>query len=113
VATELDLTMHEDNDETVVVTLTAADGDNLGLVTGLEFVLKPSWCDADDDDHAVVLTSPGDITITEQTAETLSAEVSVPAAALADPYDRVWRLDTMTGLLRRTALYGAVTVVDL
>lgn len=112
-ATVQDLTLHQGNDETVVVTVTAAAGDNLGLVTGLEFVLKPNVCESDDDDDVVVLASPGDITITTQTADEITAEVAVPASALAEPYDRVWRLDTLTGLLRRTAMYGAVTVVDL
>ncbi len=110
-ATKVPLVMHEDNDETVDITLTGAVGEDLTDVTGLEMVLKATGCDDDD----VVLSSavPSQILITLQTATTIVAEAYVPAAALADPYPRVWRLDALTGVLRRTAVYGPVTVVDL
>lgn len=114
-ATLVDLTMHENNDEVVAVTLTASGSENLGEVTALEFVLKPSTCESDADADALVLTSaPGQgITILTQSATTITAEVAVPAAALAETYERAWRLDALTGTARRTALYGTVTVIDL
>lgn len=109
------LTLHEGNDEIVAVTLTAAGGDNLGEVTALEFVMKPGSCDSDTDPAALRLDSgpDGGITITTQDATTLTADIAIPATALTETYERAWRLDALTGTLRRTALYGSVTVIDL
>lgn len=114
-ATLLNLTLHEGNDETVAVVLTAAGGDNLGEVTALEFVLKPSSCTSDTDPYAVRLDSgpDGGITITSQSAEQITADIAIPATALSETYERAWRLDALTGTARRTALYGSVTVLDL
>lgn len=109
------ITLHEGNDETVAVTVTAADaGDDLDAVTALEWVLKDDPC-ADDADALVLTTAdPTEITITAQDSTTITAEVYVPASALTEPYPRHYRLDTIsTGDVRRTALYGVVTVVDL
>lgn len=111
--TVVDLTLHEGNDETVLVTLVPAPGGSLAGVTGLKFVLKPSTCESDADDAALILTTGAGITITTQTADEIVAEVAVPGTALTETYERVWRLDALTGTARRTALYGTVTVVDL
>jgi hypothetical protein len=115
VAALIALTLHENNDETVVVTLTPVGDDDLSTVDAVQFVMKPDSCESDDDDDALVLTSvvPDEITITAQSAQQITAEVYVPAAALQGPYGRTWRLDALTGDLRRTALYGPVTVIDL
>lgn len=110
------LTLHQSNDEIVLVTITRQDtDDDLSLLTGLEVVLKPDACSADDDELALVLstTTPGQVTITSQSASTVTATVNIPAAALALPYGRFWRVDGLVGASRRTALYGPVTVVNL
>ena len=112
-ADRVDITVHEGNDETVEVTVT---GPGLDDVEGLEFVLKHSTCDADDDDTVLLLTTadPGEMAITAQTDDEITAEAYLPGTALADPFPRVYRVDAIgAGGDRRTALYGTVTVVDL
>jgi len=115
-ATLVPLTMHEDNDEVLDLVITpVVPTDDLTLVTALRFVMKPDACTADTASTATVLTSavPAQITITAQAATRIDATVHVPAAALADPYPRVWRVDAYVGTAHRTAMYGPVTVVDL
>lgn len=115
-ATLVPLTMHEDNDEVIDLVITpVVSTDDLSLVTALKFYLKPDVCTADTDTATTVLTSavPAQITITAQTAARIDATVYVPAAALADPYTRTWRVDAYVGTTHRTAMYGPVTVVDL
>jgi hypothetical protein len=72
-------------------------------------------CTGDTESTVTVLTSsnPAQITITAHTAAQIDATVYVPAASLADPYSRVWRVDAYSGTTHRTAMYGPVTVVDL
>lgn len=115
-ADEQPLTLHEGNDETLLITVVRQDADDdLTGVTTLELYLKPDSCSDDDGIYTLVLSSanPGEIAITEQTAAQITAVASIPAAALAEPYDRFWRLDGLFGATRRTAMYGNVTVVDL
>lgn len=111
--TRQDLTMHEGNDETIAVTIVPADGGSLSGVTDLQFVMKPSTCESDEDDNALVLNVGSGITLLSQAANLITATIAVPATALAETYERVWRLDALTGFARRTALYGDVTVIDL
>jgi hypothetical protein len=115
VATYQALTLFEDNDETITLTILPGTSGSLAGVTGLEFVLKPTDCVSDSSEDALVLTTEpdGGIVIDSQSADEITATVTLPAAALADPYDRVWRVDALTGASRRTAIYGPVTVVDL
>lgn len=115
-ATLVPLTMHQGNDEVIDLVITpVVSTDDLTLVTSLRFYLKPDVCTADTDAAVTVLTSavPAQITITAQTATQINATVYVPAASLADPYPRVWRVDAYSGATHRTALYGPVTVIDL
>lgn len=110
------LTLYEGNDETLSVTILPADGESLSTVTAIEFYLKADACDGDDDDGVLFLSTenpPGGVTIVSQSADEIVATVEIPASALVDPYGRFWRLDVMTGVLRRTAMYGPVTVLDL
>lgn len=109
----INLTLHEGNDETVSVTIVPASGGSLAGVTGLEMVLKPSTCEDDDDDDALVLTTGNGIVLNSQSADLITATITIPATALTETYERAWRLDALTGSARRTALYGAVTVIDL
>lgn len=115
-ATLIALTMHQGNDEIVDVVITpATSGDDLSLVTLLTFRLKPDTCTLDTDASVTTLTStaPSQITITAQTSAQIDATIYVPAASLADPYPRVWRVDAHVGATHRTAVYGPVTIVDL
>lgn len=115
-ATLVPLVMHEDNNEVLDLVITpVVPTDDLALVTALRFVLKPDACTDDTASTATVLTSavPAQITITAQTSTQINATVYIPAAALADPYPRVWRVDAYAGTAHRTAMYGPVTVVDL
>ena len=115
-ATVVPLTMCQGNDEVIDLVITpVVPGDDLTLVTALQFYLKPDVCTDDSDAAVTVLTSadPAQITITAQTATEIDATVYVPAASLADPYSRVWRVDAHSGTTHRTAMYGPVTVVDL
>lgn len=115
-ADRVGLTLRESNDETVDLVVTAAnDDDDLTDVASLALVMKPQGCDDDGDDAALNLSSddPTEIAILTQTATTITAQAFIPRAALADPYDRVWRLDAIsTSGARRTVIYGPVTVVN-
>lgn len=115
-ATQIDLTLHQSNDEIIDLVITpAVSTDDLSLVTELIFYLKPDQCTADTDSAVTVLTSTDDdqIDITAQSATQIAATVYVPASALAEPYGRWWRVDAYVGTTKRTAMYGSVTVVDL
>jgi len=116
VADRAPITLHEGNDETLLITVVRQQPtDDLTGITELVLVLKPDECDPDDSPYALILSTanPFEITITSQTAAELVARAFIPASALAEPYDRFWRLDGLFGATRRTALYGDVTVVDL
>ena len=115
-ATQVPLTLHQNNDEIIDLVITpVVPTDDLSLVTQLRFYLKPDQCTADTASTVTVLTSaaPTQITITAQSAAQIAATVYVPAASLVEPYNRWWRVDAYVGTARRTALYGHVTVVDL
>lgn len=115
-ATRIALILHQGNDEIINVVVTpAASGDDLSLVDLLTFRLKPDACTSDTDASVTTLTSaaPAQITITAQTSTQIDATIYVPAASLADPYPRVWRVDAHVGATHRTAVYGPVTIVDL
>jgi hypothetical protein len=116
-ATRQAITLHEGNDEVLDLTVTPQTaGDDLTLVTVLELYLKPDECTPDDDESVLHLTSngAGGIVITSHTAEQITAEAAIPAAALADPYDRWWHLDGLNAAGdRRTVLFGPVEVINL
>lgn len=110
------LTLRQSNDERIRVTITPDDpSDSLAPVTSLSFYLKDDACASDSDTNTLLRTSasPTQINITTHTATQIVAEVYIPAASLATPYPRVWRIDAYVGATHRTAAYGPVTVVDL
>lgn len=115
-AAQVNLTMHEGNDETVAITVTSANGGgDLSGVARLDVVLKPDGCASDDDQAALVLssTSASEVVILTQDTDEITAEAYVPASYLQSTYDRVYRVDAIgSGGERRTAVYGAVTVID-
>lgn len=116
-ATEVKLILHEENDETVLMNITSDDlADDLTDVVLLEFYLKTDSCVPDSDPLTLLLTSAdaNEVDILTQTMDLITAEAYIPASALLEPYDRFWRVDAITsGGLRRTAMYGPVSVVDL
>lgn len=116
-ATQVALTLHEANDETLSLEITPVDSDDdLSTITTLELYLKPQNCASDLDPLVLVLTSadPNEIVINTQTTALIEAEAFIPATALLDPYDRFWRLDALNaGGDRRTAMYGPVDVINL
>lgn len=111
------ITLHEKNDEVLRVTITPlVEGETLDGITLLEVYLKPDQCTPDGDSSVLLLTSadPTQIDVTEQTSDLITARVFIPATALAQPYDRWWRLDALDADGgRRTALYGPVEVINL
>lgn len=107
------LTLLEGNTEVLTLTVSPEDGGSLSGVTGLELVLKAEACDADASGITLTSGDNGGITINTQSASEITATATIPASALVDPYDRFWRLDTLSGEVRHTAMYGPVTVVDL
>jgi hypothetical protein len=116
-ATRVDIVLHEDNDEVLSLVVTPVDAnEDLTDITTLELYLKPQNCTSDEDPLVLVLTSADvlQINITTQSAVLITADAFIPASALASPYDRFWRLDTLNAAGdRRTAMYGEVTVVNL
>lgn len=109
----VNLVLHEDSDEVIVAELTALPGSSLLDIEALEFVMKQGACAPDSDPYSLTLsTTAGGVSIVAQSSGSLTAEIAVPAAALADPYERAWRLDALTGTSRRTALHGYITVTN-
>lgn len=114
-ATNQAITLNENNDENVKVTITTnvpTDGTILDI-TGktIEAYLKPSKATADTD-GAVWKGSSATSGVTITDAENGKATVSIPAASVLTTMGW-WRVDVLSGVLRKTAIYGPVTVVDL
>lgn len=110
------ITLHQGNAETISITITRSDpSDDLTLVTTLKTIIKPDQCTSDTANTVITLSTSNatQMVILTQTSAQITAEAYIPASALVDPYDRWWRVDAYVGTNYRTALYGAVTVVDL
>ncbi len=113
-ASKVTLTLHEGNDETVALTITPAGADDDLLdVDSLELILKDDQC-ADDADGLILTTAdPAELLVLAQAVDEITAEAYIPGSALADPYDRWWRLDALSASgSRRTVMYGPVIVVN-
>jgi hypothetical protein len=114
-ATSAPLTLNENNDEVVRVTITTnqpSAGTPLDL-TGmtLEAFVKPSAATSDIGAGVWKGTSTGgDITVTD--AANGKVAIAIPAASVTTSQGW-WRLDVLSGALRKTAAYGPLTVVDL
>lgn len=114
-ATSQGISLNESNDENIKVTITTnvpTDGTVLDL-TGktVEAFLKPSKATADGD-GAVWKGSSATTGVTVTDAVNGKCTVSVPAASVLTTMTW-WRVDVLSGGLRKTAIYGTVTVVDL
>lgn len=115
-ATRDPITLHQGNDETVLITITPdVTGDDLTAVTAVELYLKIDACDGDDATTTVKLDSGSatELVITAQSATEITAEAYIPASALSSAYPRFYRVDGLVGAARRTAVYGPVKVIDL
>lgn len=114
-AEKRDLSLNENNDEEVLATITTnqpTDGTVLDL-TGktLEAFLKASAATADNDGSVWKgTTTGGEVVVTD--AVNGKVTVKIPAASVTTSM-KWWRLDVLNGSLRKTALYGVVTVTDL
>lgn len=114
-AEKRDLTLNENNDEeilAVLVTNQPADSTPLDLTgLSLEAFLKVSAATSDADGSTWKGTSVGgEVTVTA--AANGEVSINVPASAVTTSMGW-WRLDVLDGGLRKTALYGDVTVTDL
>lgn len=114
-ATQQAITLNENNDENVKVTATTnvpTDGTALNL-TGMtvEAFLKPSKASADNDAAGWTgSTATSGVTVTD--AANGKFTISIPAAKVTTT-QTWWRADAVSGGLRKTIIYGVVTVVDL
>ncbi|MCW2915513.1 MAG: hypothetical protein JWN52_3581 [Actinomycetia bacterium] len=108
----LPLTLNEGNDETVALTVDAPVTLTLSACT-FELFIKATADTADS--SATKLTVGAGITIdtTAATARSIDLTAIVPAAALATPGKRFWRLDLLVSSARHTALYGPLTIRNL
>jgi hypothetical protein len=115
-ATQFPLTLNENNDEDIAIKITTNDPeDNTALdLTGdsLEVFLKVSAGTSDTDPSSFKgSTGTGEITITD--AVNGRATVSLPHTAVVTTM-KWWRVDVIdSGGLRKTAVFGSVTVIDL
>lgn len=110
-----DLSLNENNDEEVLAALTTnqpTTGTTLDL-TGLtvEAFLKVNAATGDADASTWKgSTATTGVTITNAVDGQVSILIPASAVTTAKTF---WRLDVLDGGLRKTALYGAVTVLDL
>src|ERR1700743_106706 len=114
-ATQQALTLNENNDEDVAITITTntPTANTPEDLTGdsLEVYLKLSPQTADTDPSSWKgSTGTGEIVVTAVVNG--KATVSLPAASVTTSV-KWWRVDVVDGDgLRKTAVYGAVTVID-
>lgn len=114
-AEKRDLTLNENNDEEILAVLTTNQPapDTALDLTGktLEAFLKVSAATSDADGSTWKGTSGGgEVDVTDAAGGEVS--INVPASAITTSMGW-WRLDVLDGALRKTALYGDVTVTDL
>lgn len=114
-AQKRDVTLNENNDEEILAVLTTNQpvADTALDLTGktLEAFLKVNASTSDTDPGTWKGTSTGgQVTVTSAPGGAIS--IAVPASAITTSMGW-WRVDVLSGGLRKTALYGAVTVTNL
>jgi hypothetical protein len=115
VASKVDITLNEANDENlkVAVTTNVPAGGTVLNITGMtvEAFLKVSPATQDSDPSTWKgSTATSEVTITD--AVNGKATVAIPASAIGTT--KGWyRVDVISAGKRKTAAYGVVTVVDL
>lgn len=108
--TLLALSVIEDNDPTVDITVLQADGVTAQDITGLSpvLVIKPS-ADSPDSSGTTITTSGG-LTVTDAVAGTLTA--FIPHTLLESPGRQWYRVDVIDGGGdTTTVLYGPFTII--
>lgn len=106
---EVALTLYENNDEKLNLTV-SSNVVGFSLVgKDMEAYVKAAASTPDNDAGVWVgTTDDGDIVVEDED----NAYVMIPAAALTTT--KAWyRVDILSGGLRKTAVYGVLTVVDL
>ena len=106
---EVALTLYENNDEKLNLTITSNVVGFSLVGKDLEAFVKASASTPDNDAGVWVGTSDdGDIVIEDED----SAYVMIPASAVTTT-KTFYRVDVLSGGLRKTAVYGTLTVVNL
>lgn len=106
---EVALTLYENNDEKLNLTITSNVVGFSLVGKDIEVFVKASRTTADDDAGVWVGTvDDGDVVISDAD----EAYVMIPAASVTTT--KAWyRVDILSAGLRKTAVYGVLTVVDL
>lgn len=108
------ISLNENNDENVnvVATTNVPTAGTILNLTGLTFeaFLKPTKGSGDADAGVWKGTLGSGVTVTDAANGKLT--VSIPAASITITQGW-WRVDALSGSLRKTIVYGIVTVVDL
>lgn len=105
------LTLDENNDETVDLTVTADALIDPNQAT-FELVIKASA--AADDADGTTLTDEDGLTVTStEPSKTIALTANIPASVLETPGTRFWRLDVIVDGKRGTAMYGPLRIRDL
>jgi hypothetical protein len=105
------LTLDENNDETIDLTVTADVTIDPAQAT-FELYIKTSA--TEDDADGTKLTDGDGLTVTStEPAKTIALTADIPASALATPGTRFWRLDVIVDGKRGTAMYGPLRIRDL
>lgn len=116
-ALQVPLTLNENNDEEILAALTT-NQPSAGTVLDLtgktvEAYLKVSAATADNDGSTWKgVSTGGSPAITVINAAAGQVSILVPSMNITTAM-KWWRLDVLSGSLRKTALFGVITVVDL
>lgn len=106
---EVALTLYENNDEKLNLTITSNVVGFSLVGKDMEAFVKASAATPDNDDGVWVgTTDDGDIVIEDED----NAYVMIPASAVTTT-KTFYRVDVLSGGLRKTAVYGTLRVVDL
>lgn len=110
---KVNLALHENNDETVFLSITGLDGNPFDLTSAVVDVFIKNGKDYSDTDVSTIhlSTSSGEVVVTDSVNGLATATVA--ATNLPSPAIKFWRVDVLSSGKRRTACYGTLTVVDL
>lgn len=105
------LTLYEANTEQVTIAV-ALDGGAYNLTgAALEVYIKADATVADTDPSVSKLTIGSGITVLD--APSGQVRATIPAGVVVGPGARWYRLDVVEGTVRRTAVYGTLTIKDM
>lgn len=103
----------EGNNVTVIVTITRKyPDDDLMLISEVQFILKDDDCLSDTGARVLSTLDASQAAVVSQVPEKMVVAVFLPP--LTGTYQRFYRVDALTGAsIRRTSVYGPVTVTDV